>query len=251
MDEHGMVPDALRIAIARHKPKAVYLVPTIHNPTTATLPASRRAEIAEIIAAHNIMLIEDDAYGQLAPDAIPLATLIPRHTIHVASLSKCISPGLRIALLLAPAAATNARLTAALRAMLQMPVPLMVALVARWFADGSADAIIAAIREEAQARQKMADRALAGIEYAAHRNGHHIWLPVPPAWNRAEFAAHMRANGMATVVSDVFHLDGGTEAPQHAVRIALGAARERAELATGLEALAAAMRLPPLAAQVV
>ena len=78
MDQHGMVPDALRIAIQRHKPKAIYLIPTIHNPTTATLPLSRRAEIAEIAAEHDLQIIEDDAYGLLAPEMAPFAR--PRST---------------------------------------------------------------------------------------------------------------------------------------------------------------------------
>jgi DNA-binding transcriptional MocR family regulator len=172
-------------------------------------------------------------------------------TVYAASLSKCISPGLRIAFLAAPDASTNARITAALRAMLQMPVPLMAALIARWLADGSADAMIAAIRDEAAARQKMAARALTGFAFAAHRNGHHMWLEVPPAWNIAEFAQHARARGLAVVTSDAFHVADGTEAPPHAVRLALGAARNRAELSHALDRLAVALRLPPPTAQVV
>jgi DNA-binding transcriptional MocR family regulator len=251
MDDSGMVPDALRIAIGRHAPKLLYLVPTIQNPTTATMPPARRAEIAEIVAAHDLTLIEDDAYGLLAPEHVPFAALIPAQTIYAASLSKCISPGLRIAFLAAPDATMNARITAALRAMLQMPVPLMAALVARWLADGSADAVIAAVRDEAAARQKMAARALAGFPFAAHRNGHHLWLEVPPAWNRAEFAQHARVNGLAAVTSDAFDVPDGAEAPPHAVRLALGAARNRAELSHALDRLAVALRLPPPTAQVV
>ena len=57
-----------------------------------------------------------------------------------------------------------------------MPVSLTVALVMRWLRDGSADAIIAAIRTEAAARQKLAAAALAGHAYAAHPNGHHVWI---------------------------------------------------------------------------
>ena len=140
---------------------------------------------------------------------------------------------------------------AALRAMLQMPVPLMAALVARWLADGSADAMIAAVQGEAAARQKIAARALAGFPFAAHRNGHHLWLEVPPAWNRTEFAQHARAHGLAAVTSDAFDVANGSEAPPHAVRLALGAARNRADLSHALDRLAVALRLPPPTAQVV
>ncbi len=251
MDDSGMVPDALRIALQRHAPRLLYLVPTIQNPTTTTMPPSRRAEIAEIVAVHDLILIEDDAYGLLAPEHVPFATLIPARTIYAASLSKCISPGLRIAFLAAPDAGVNARITASLRAMLQMPVPLITALVTRWLGDGSADAMIAAVRDEAAARQKMAARALTGFEFAAHRNGHHMWLQVPPAWDRAEFAQQARANGLAAVASDAFTVADGSDTPPHAVRLALGSARNRAELSHALDRLANALRLPPPTAQVV
>ncbi|TAI64222.1 aminotransferase class I/II-fold pyridoxal phosphate-dependent enzyme [Bradyrhizobium sp. Leo170] len=89
MDEHGVVPTALDAACRRHAPKAVYLVPTIHNPTTATMPLSRREEVAEILRRNDVLLLEDDAYGPLEPDAVPLASLIPERTYFMASLSKC------------------------------------------------------------------------------------------------------------------------------------------------------------------
>ncbi|MGY3608194.1 PLP-dependent aminotransferase family protein [Bradyrhizobium sp. Leo121] len=73
MDEHGVVPTALDAACRRHAPKAVYLVPTIHNPTTATMPPCRREEVAEIVRRNDVLLLEDDAYGPLEPDAVPLA----------------------------------------------------------------------------------------------------------------------------------------------------------------------------------
>jgi DNA-binding transcriptional MocR family regulator len=63
MDADGVLPDALKSACKDHKPKAVYLTPTLHNPTTATMPQKRREAIADIIGAGKTILIEDDAYG--------------------------------------------------------------------------------------------------------------------------------------------------------------------------------------------
>src|SRR5437899_3153542 len=76
MDEEGILPDALRAACKAHKPKAVYLIPTLHNPTTATLGPERRKIIADIIRKNGIFLIEDDAYGLLEPTVSPIANLI-------------------------------------------------------------------------------------------------------------------------------------------------------------------------------
>ncbi|MSP74583.1 MAG: PLP-dependent aminotransferase family protein [Rhodospirillaceae bacterium] len=247
-DGEGMIPEALDEACRRHAPKAVYLIPTIHNPTTLTLGPARREQLAAAIRRHDLMLFEDDAYGCLDPRAQPIATLIPERSYLAVSLSKCIAPGLRVSFLLVPDRAATAQLGNALRTVAQMPVPLTVALVMRWLADGSADAIIAAIAAEAAARQKLAAKALSGQTYAAHPKGHHVWLSLPPTWTRAEFAAHVQRLGLAVVTSDSFSVDGD---PEHAIRIALGAARNRSDLVGALDVLNVALKSPAFAPRIV
>jgi len=247
-DDRGMIPTALDEACRRHAPKAVYLIPTLHNPTTITMTQARREELAAIIRRRNLVLIEDDAYGSLEPKAQPIATLIPERSYLAASFSKCIAPGLRVSLVLAPDRIAAASLGNALRAVAQMPVPLTVALVLRWLADGSADAIIAAIAAEAAARQKLAARALSGQIYKAHPKGHHLWLTLPSAWNRVEFAAHVQRQGLAVVTSDGFSVDGASEP---AIRVALGVARNRADLVAALDVLAIALKAPVSASRIV
>lgn len=240
-DRDGMVPAALEEACKRHKPKAVYLVPTISNPTTVTIGAARREQLAAAIARRGLMLFEDDAYGCLDPRQVPIATLIPERAFHVATLSKCIAPGLRVSFMVTPGEPEAAVMANALRTVAQMPAPLMVALVLRWLGDGSADEIIAAITAEAAARQKLAAKALAGQDYAAHPRGHHVWLRLPAAWTRLDFATYVQRKGLAVVTSDSFSVD---DAPEHAIRIALGAARTRAELAGALDVLTVALKSP-------
>src|SRR6185503_20685319 len=101
-DASGMIPAAVDEACRRHKPKAVYLVPTIHNPTTLTIPTARREQLAAAIRKRGLLLFEDDAYGALDPRQVPIATLIPERSYLAATLSKCIAPGLRISFLLTP-----------------------------------------------------------------------------------------------------------------------------------------------------
>src|ERR1043165_4983533 len=233
-DAAGILPDALAAACRAHAPKGLYLIPTIHNPTAVTMPPARRREIAEAIRAHDLTLFEDDTYGALAPDCVPLATLIPERTYLAASLSKCIAPGLRVSFLLAPTRDAASAIAGALRASAQMAVSLTIAVVMRWLRDGSADAIIAAIRHEAAARQKLAAAALAGHAYAAHPNGHHVWITLPPHWSRPEFAAHVQRQSLAVVTSEAFSVG---DAPTHAIRGALGAARNRADLVRALDLL--------------
>jgi DNA-binding transcriptional MocR family regulator len=113
----------------------------------------------------------------------------------------------------------------------------MVALVAHWLRSGVADKIILAIRNEAIGRQQLARRFLKGISYAAKPNGHHLWLSLPPQWNRAEFLSRVLRQGLAVVGDDVFAV-GLAHSASPAVRVSLGAARNRAELAQALQCLA-------------
>jgi DNA-binding transcriptional MocR family regulator len=248
MDRHGAMPDALASACRRHKPRLVYLTPAIHNPTTASMTAARRKQVAAVIEKANVVLIEDDAYGQLDPEQATLASLIPERTYLAASLSKCIAPGLRVSLVAAPDTGAAARLAGALGATTQMSTPLTAALAMRWLRDGSADTIIAAIRAEATFRQTLAARALAGYRFAAHPHGHHLWVPLPAGWSRAEFIGHVERRGLAVVASDAFSVT--PEAP-HAIRVSLGAVPSRAELVRGLDILAAALGNGPTATQVI
>jgi DNA-binding transcriptional MocR family regulator len=120
----------------------------------------------------------------------------------------------------------------------------MTAITVRWMRDGTALKIIEAVVAEAQARQLLASEILAGHAYAAHPNGHHIWLPLPEAWSSTQFGLHVQKRGVAVITSDAF----ATRHPaSDFVRVALGAARTRADLRRALEILRDALvSHPPL-----
>ena len=229
-----MIPAALDEAARRFSAKAVYL--------RADHPQSdggdRRSSAPRAARGHDPQARPAAVRGrQLTAASIrklaPIATLIPERGYYAASLSKYIAPGLRVSLVLGPDRAAAASLAGALRTLVQMPVPMMAALALRWLGDGSADDIIAAVGAEAAA-EKLAAKALSDHSYRAHPKGHHLWLVLPDSWTRAEFAAHIRRQGLAVVTSDSFAVDGQ---PEHAIRIALGAARTRADLVSALDDL--------------
>src|SRR4051812_32337370 len=236
MDDGGILPDALAKACRTHKPRAVYLIPTLHNPTTATLSAERRAAIAKIIRDAETTLIEDDAYGLLDRAATPIANLVPERTYLATTLSKCIAPALRVAYLLTPDSGAQLEMRSCLQATVQMPAPLMVALVTHWLETGVADRIITAIRNEAVGRQQIAQRALKGFRFQSKAAAHHLWLLLPDS--RPDVAAHLLRSGLAVVAGDAFAVDGS---PPQGARMSLGAARNRAELAEALRILIGAL----------
>ncbi len=105
MDDKGLIPQSLELALINHKIKFIYLVPTFQNPTGRTLSIERRKKIAELIIRHNALLIEDDPYSALryqGEDIPPLKTFAPDNVIYISTLSKIFAPGLRIGFYAAP-----------------------------------------------------------------------------------------------------------------------------------------------------
>lgn len=256
MDAVGVDPDALRQAFAQHRPKAYYCIPTFHNPTTATLSLERRLAVVSAARDHGVAVIEDDVYGPLPSAPLPpLAALAPDAVHLIAGLAKCLSPVLRISYLVSPDARQSQRVAAAQRTTTLMPSPLTAAIARRWIADGTAGAVLIAIRAEAMERQALARSILPADSFAGQPEAFHVWLHLPESWSRGEFTAHLRARGIAAVASDAFALSalGGAPGggPPEAVRLCLGAPRDRIEARRILEIVADALDQLPSAAGIV
>ncbi len=235
MDAEGLIPEALEALCAREHPRLLYCTPTMHNPTMATMSLPRREAVIGIARRYGVTIIEDDAYGMLSGDALPpLAALAPEIVFHVAGLSKCLSPALRVAYVVTPDARSAVRLTGAVRATTGMVSPLGAAVASQWIGTGLAHEHLAAIRTEANARRMIAEDRLGKRRLATRVNGFHAWLPLGNGWTRGEFASRLRAVGVGIVASDAFAVGVAPEA----VRIGLGAAPSRETLAFSLDLIA-------------
>lgn len=241
-DEKGLIPDDFERQCLEARPRALYCVPTLDNPTTATLSRERREALAAIARRYDVAIIEDDAYGAL-PEAAPppLASLAPERSWHIATLSKCATPALRIAYVVAPNLAGALRVTAQTRVTNLMAPPLMAGLATAWIKDGTLSRLTASIRRENRARQAIAATALQGFSFRTDPDAHHLWLNLPKAWTEADFSLDARKAGLAIVGSEAFAV--GT--PPAALRISLGAASNREVLRQGLNTLAAILSVPP------
>ncbi len=111
VDGHGVLTDALEALMAEHKPKLVYLIPTFGNPSGATLSLERRKKVLELAVKYNTLVVEDDPYGDLyfgeapPPSLLALSGSVPgsrERLAHCGSLSKVLSPGLRVGWMIAP-----------------------------------------------------------------------------------------------------------------------------------------------------
>ncbi len=236
MDERGLRPDAFAAACRARRPKALYCVPTLHNPTTAVMPLERREEIAAVAREHGVLIVEDDVHGRLLARArAPLATFARDLAVYVTGTSKVLAPGLRVGFIVAPPA-LRPRIAAAIRGTTWMAAPLMAEIATRWIKEGTAERILARKRKEAAARQALARQIFGKFVVQAHPDAYHLWLGVPKPWRAESYADAARKAGVAVTPASAFAV--GRTAPPEAVRLSLGAAADRDLLGRALGVLA-------------
>ena len=239
MDAEGLRPDALEEAILATGARVLAVLPTLQNPTGRVMSRSRREAIVAIARKHDLTLVEDDIYGAYAQDAPPpFAMLAPERTFHVSGVSKTLAPGLRVGFVVAPAAEPFERLLDAVRVMIYAPPAFGGLIASQWIEDGTADTILAEVREEAAERLVMA-RGLLGpaIETPRSDFAPHVWLPMSEL--EAERLAGRALRGGAEVTPPSAPVvEAGHE---NGVRVCLGAVPDRETLRRGLEIVAGAL----------
>lgn len=242
IDDEGIIPEDLDRACERMPVKAAYLMPMGLAPIPSVMSATRRAEIVAVARQHDIMIIENDAWGPLQPNRPPpIAMLAPERTFYFTSLTKCIMAGLRLGFLVTPAthaaAASNRHLVTN-----WMATPIMAELAMRWIADGTAERLLKWQRRALAERNALAARILDADTFVASPNGMHIWLPLPPTWPEEAFVAHARLQGVAVAPGSAFAF---TDPPiQSGVRVCLGS-ESNAMLERGLGILRRLIRSRP------
>ena len=242
VDREGPCPQHFEEACKHVRPKALYCNPTMLNPTTVTMSRERREALADIALRYAIPIIEDDAYGALPTKApVTLAELAPELTYHVTGFAKCLGAGLRVAYVHAPTVQATQRLAGALRALTVMAAPPMVSLATQWINDGTASAVVQAIRKETNARQALLLKHLSDWEVWSQPDCFHAWLRLPEALSPNEAAAFWRSRGVAAVASTAFATN--TEPPR-AVRLCLGGPTSVSQCEQSLRVVADVLRHP-------
>jgi DNA-binding transcriptional MocR family regulator len=245
-DNEGIDPEAFQSACEAKQLRALYVNPTLNNPTTRTVPTHRRNEIVAVAQKFGVPILEDDAYGHLVPDApLPFAAIASDITWYIGSLSKTLGSGLRLAYIHAPNKSASWTASRALRTANVMPSPLTVALATLWIEDGTADELLSFVRRDSAARQSMATEQLAGLKICTDPSAFHLWLELPAGWTRSIFVSQMRHQQIGIVESDAFTVAG---TPEEAVRICLGGPAGRAQLGNSLDVIAQTLRSSPQSA---
>lgn len=235
-DGEGIDPDAFARACAASPIRAIYLVPSNDNPTAVSLGLERRRRIAEIARRHDVLIIEDDPYSRLGRSDVPsLAALAPERTWHVASLSKLISPALRIAYLRAPLLRDALRLATDTHETTVMPPPLNMAVCTQWLRSGAWARLVDEVRLECEARQAIVAAGLPVGSYRADAAGYHLWVPLGEETSAFELVSALRSLGVSVVSSEQFRVDPACG--ERAVRVSIGGSLDRQRLARALGVL--------------
>lgn len=210
--------DALDRLCRARRVRAVYTIPTVHNPLGWVLDQRQRERLAAIATARDLVVVEDGTYAFLEPaPPPPLHALAPERTCYVAGLSKNVAPGLRFGFAVVPKHLLRPA-TSALRAAAWGSPGLVTALATGWIADGTVARLERHRREDAAARQAIARAELAAMDVTAHPSSYAVWLTLEAHQRPDQVADLLAREGILVSTADAFAT--GPHVP-HALRLAL------------------------------
>ncbi|MEU7422273.1 PLP-dependent aminotransferase family protein [Streptomyces sp. NPDC040750] len=244
-DEEGPLPGSVAAAHRSAPLSALYLQPTLHNPTSRTTSAGRLEQLADTVHRLGIPVVEDRIWAFLHPGgAPPLAALAPGLVHLVDGLSKRVAPGLTVGFTVVPRERVEA-VARAVRSGGWSAGGFALEAAVRWIADGTVDRLVAAKRRDAHRRQRLLAGELAGLRVRSDPAACFAWWELPAPWRADTFTAAARAHGIAITPGTAFAV--GTGRAPDAVRLGLASAPEP-ELRRALATLARVARGGPGAA---
>ncbi|HSV84214.1 MAG TPA: PLP-dependent aminotransferase family protein [Ramlibacter sp.] len=211
--------DALAALCKRRRVRAIYAMPTLHNPLGWVMSASRRRELVSIARRHGLLILEDAAYAFLAENPpAPLAALAPETTVYISGFSKSVATGLRVGFVAAPQEWV-AKFERAIRATTWNTPGVMTAITCGWIDDGTVARLESEKRRDAAVRQAIAADVLGRLKRVCHPASYFVWLPLAEEVRADQVAAALMREHVAVSTAEPF-----STSPQvpHAIRLALG-----------------------------
>ncbi|MEF2976374.1 PLP-dependent aminotransferase family protein [Subtercola sp. YIM 133946] len=220
MDDDGLIPDALREAIAREKSagkaiKFLYTIPNFHNPAGVTLSAERRTEILQICRSEGILVLEDNPYGLLyfdGPPPAPLRSTEDEGVVYLGSFSKTFAPGFRVGWAIAPHAIREKLVLSAESAIL-CPSAFSQLVISEYLETADWKAQINTFRGVYEERKNTMLSALTEYLPDLHRTnpdgGFYIWLTLPDYLDTKQMLPRAVKELVAYTPGTAFYADGG------------------------------------------
>ncbi|MBU8788432.1 PLP-dependent aminotransferase family protein [Bacillus glycinifermentans] len=227
-----MSPESLEYACKNENIKGIYLIPDYHNPTASFMSVENRRMIADIAKKYNLFVIEDASYHLLGKNPLPaLASFAPEQVIHIASLSKLLAPGLRLAYVAVPGQFKEP-ISKALYNLNITVSPLLSELTARTIVSNQFEVLIEGHREQTIRRNQIVNRYFAEYTCLGVETGIFRWLLLPGKMTGAEFEKLAAQHGVQVYAAERFVV--GNSRPERAVRVSVCAPKTLEELERGL-----------------
>ena len=231
---HGPDLDTLAALCKQRRVRAVYTMPTLHNPLGWVMSATRRRELVAIARQHGLIIIEDGAYAFLAENGPPpLASLAPETTVYVSSLSKSVATGLRVGFVCAPSKWVS-KLERAIRATVWNTPAIMTAIACGWMEDGTVARLEEDKRRDAAMRQSLVADILSRLTRVSHPSSYFVWLPLAQELRADEIAMALIRERISVSTAQPFSTSAHVP---HAIRLAIGSV-DLATLRRSLEVVA-------------
>ena len=215
-DQLGLRPDMFEEACKKLGSQVLCTSPEVHNPTTKHTGLARRQEIAEVARQYNCHILEDDCYQLQESGLTRYRELLPELGWYVSSLSKSLTPSLRVGFALAPKPMTHALQKAARYNHFGLAVPICDVTEMLLNSD-----VLPEMRQALRARVNsyihVAVNVLGGFDLKWREDVPFLWLNLPQGWRTSGFCRAAEQNGVRVRPADDFALLDG-RAP-HAVRI--------------------------------
>lgn len=236
IDEKGMKPEAMAELCLSQKIKAVYLMPTIHNPLCFIMSLERRLEIVEVARLFDLILIDDDAYGFLSPEILPnFAQLAPERGFFIYSFAKILAPGVKASYIIVPEKWLNQVLNV-IRITSSGSVTLFTRLISSWITSGEIRRIINEKQQVASERQEVAAEVLSNYKIVTQPTSFHLWVSLPESVDANKFGGNLSAKGVDVVTSGGCNVTGDPK--YNGIRVALGNVSDEKILKEGLTIIA-------------
>jgi DNA-binding transcriptional MocR family regulator len=219
MDEHGLIPDALRAKIAHLKQagkkiKFLYTIPTFSNPAGVTLTWERRIEILEICRSEGILVLEDNPYGLLYFDAPPphaMRSVDEEGVVYLGTFSKTLAPGFRVGWALAPHAIRE-KLILANEAAVLSPSSFSQLVISDYLATtdwkGQIDTFRGVYRDRRDALLQGLEDYLPDLSWTVPNGGFYVWLTLPNQLDSKAMLPRAVTELVAYTPGTAFYADG-------------------------------------------
>ncbi|CAM8455468.1 aminotransferase-like domain-containing protein [Klebsiella quasipneumoniae] len=210
---------ALHTLCQQRRVRAVYTMPTLHNPLGWVLNAGQRQALADLARQHDLLIIEDAAYARLVSrPPPPVVSYAPERTVYVTGFSKNIATGLRVGVVISPPR-YRPEIERAIRATTWNTPTLISSLICAWIEDGTVARFETQKRQDARQRQQVAREVLCGLPVVSHPDSYFVWLPLGEESRADRLANALMERRISVSTAEPFCVSATI--PQ-ALRIALG-----------------------------